>query len=150
MAIKVYLDPPENVAKALSDGIVNFNRTTIPDLEPNEKEVRFHVVATNDDIELAGGLRGTCYWNTLHIELLWLPEAARGSGVGGQIMAAAEEFAMEHGCELALVETTSWQARPFYEKNGYELMATLEGRPKGYASHYLRKSLSRPSGSPAS
>lgn len=144
MGIQLHLKPPEAIAKALSDGIVNFNRTSIPDLEPNEDEVRFHVVATNDDGELAGGLRGTCYWNTLHIELLWLPEAARGSGVGGQIMAAAEEFAMEHGCELALVETTSWQARPFYEKNGYELMATLEGRPKGHASHYLRKTLGKP------
>lgn len=144
MGIQLHLKPPEAIAKALSDGIVNFNRKSIPDLEPNEDEVRFHVVATNDDGELAGGLRGTCYWNTLHIELLWLPEAARGSGVGGQIMAATEEFAMEHGCELALIETTSWQARPFYEKNGYELMATLEGRPKGHASHYLRKTLGKP------
>ena len=143
MSIEVYLTPPEAVAQALSDGIASFNRSAIPDPEPNEDEVRFHVVASSDTNRVVGGLRGTCYWNTLHIELLWLAEDTRGSGIGAQLVERAEEFARERGCELVLVETTSWQARPFYEKNGYELMATLEGRPKGHASHYLRKSLVR-------
>lgn len=141
MSIEVYLNPPESVAKALSDGIASFNRTTIPDLEPNEDEVRFHVVAWDGAERVMGGLRGTCYWNMLHIELLWLSEDARGAGIGVQLIERAEAFAMAQGCELALVETTSWQAKPFYEKNGYMLMATLEGRPAGHASHYLHKRL---------
>lgn len=145
MSIEVYLTPPDAVAQALSDGIATFNRSAIPDLEPNEDEVRFHVVASNDTDQVVGGLRASCYWNTLHIELLWLSEDARGSGIGAQLVERTEEFAREQGCELALVETTSWQAKPFYEKNGYELMATLEGRPRGHASHYLRKSLLRQS-----
>lgn len=144
MSIEVYLAPPETIAKALSEGIASYNRNAIADLEPNEEEVRFHLVASSDDGQLSGGLRGTCYWNTLHIELLWIAEESRRSGLGGQLILRAEAFALEHGCELALVETTSWQARPFYEKNGYELIATLQGRPKGHASHYLRKSLVGP------
>ncbi|AKQ43094.2 hypothetical protein CP97_02650 [Aurantiacibacter atlanticus] len=40
-----------------------------------------------------------------------------------------------------MVETTSWQAKPFYEKNGYRLIATLNNRPKGHSSHYLTKLL---------
>ena len=141
MAIQVLRSPPADVAKALSDGIAEFNRATIPDLEPNEDEVRFHVVARSDNGELIGGLRASCYWNTLHIELLWLSEQARGSGTGSDLVAAAEAFAGDLQCNLALVETTSWQARPFYERNGYELMASLEGRPKGHTTHYLRKTL---------
>mgnify|MGYP002841552483 CR=1 FL=1 len=141
MPIEILRNPLLEVAQALSDGIVGFNRTTIPNLERNEDEVRFHVIAKDNLGELVGGLRGACYWNTLHIELLWLSDAARGSGIGRTIIAAAEDYAEDQGCELALVETTSWQARPFYEKNGYELMATLEGRPKGHASHYLSKTL---------
>ena len=144
MPIEILRNPPAAVAQALSDGIAAFNRATIADLEPNEDEVRFHVIAKDDAGELVGGLRGACYWNTLHIELLWLSERARGSGIGRQIIVAAEDFARDHNCELALVETTSWQARPFYEKSGYELMATLEGRPKGHASHYLKKTLTTP------
>ena len=141
MPVRIDRNPPGDIAKALSQGIVDFNRGAIPDLEPNEAEIRFHVVATDDDGALTGGLRGACYWNTLHIELLWLADSARGSGSGRQIIEAAEDFARENGCEKGLVETTSWQAKPFYEKNGYTLMATLEGRPKGHASHYLSKTL---------
>ena len=142
MTIEILRDPPEDVAKALSDGIISFNSRSVPDLEPNEAETRFHAVSRDDAGELNGGLRASCYWNTLHIELLWLAEQSRGTGIGRRLLAAAERFAVEQGCELALVETTSWQARPFYEKNGYDLMATLEGRPKGHASYYLRKTLS--------
>ena len=143
MPVRIERKPSDEIAKAMSDGIARFNRGAIPDLEPNEAEVRFHAVATDDDGELVGGLRGACYWNTLHIELLWLSERARGTGAGTQVIAAAEQFARDNGCGLALVETTSWQARPFYEKLGYRLMATLEGRPIGHATHYLRKDLSR-------
>lgn len=141
MPIAIEINPAAEVFQALSTGIVDFNRSTISDLEPVEAEVRFHVIATDDDEKLIGGVRAACYWNTLHIELLWLSETARGQGSGRQLIGKAEDFARELGCENALVETTSWQAKPFYEKNGYVLMGTLEGRPKGHASHYLTKSL---------
>ena len=141
MAIRIERHPPTEIAQTLSQGIAAFNQAAIAGLEPNDAEKRFHVLATDDAEKLVGGLRGACYWNTLHIELLWLAEQARGTGVGWQIVEEAEKFAIENGCEKALVETTSWQAKPFYEKNGYVLMATLEGRPKGHASHYLSKTL---------
>lgn len=141
MPIAIELNPTSEVKRALSQGIVDFNRNTIAELESNDAEIRFHVVATSDQDELIGGLRASCYWNTLHIELLWLSALARGRGMGARILAEAEEFARIRGYEKALVETTSWQAKPFYEKNGYDLMATLKGRPKGYSSHYLTKSL---------
>ena len=141
MPIAIELNPTSEVKRALSQGIVDFNRNTIAELESNDAEIRFHVVATSDQDGLVGGLRASCYWNTLHIELLWLSALARGPGMGARILAEAEEFARIWGYEKALVETTSSQAKPFYEKNGYDLMATLEGRPKGYSSHYLTKSL---------
>lgn len=141
MPIELTCDPAPEDAAALSRGIADFNRATIPDLEPNEAEVRFHVLARGDDDALTGGIRASCYWNTLHIELLWLSEDARGSGTGRALLQRAESFAQENGCGKAFVETTSWQARPFYEANGYVHMATLPDRPKGHASHYLGKTL---------
>ncbi|KEO88574.1 hypothetical protein EH31_16585 [Erythrobacter longus] len=141
MPISVERDPSEKDAGALSQGIIDFNKRHVPDLEEIADEVRFFVLAKDDAGTLQGGIRATCYWNTLHIELVWLDEAARGSGIGAELMSEAEDFARGHNCEKALVETTSWQAKPFYEKLGYALMATLPGRPKGYASHYLSKSL---------
>ena len=141
MDIIVVTNPEKIDADILSRGIVDFNRAQIPDLEPNEAERKFFVFAKDEADRTVGGIRGSCYWNTLHIELLWLSEDCRGTGVGRKMIASAENFAIEQKCEKALVETTSWQAKPFYEKNGYTHMATLAGRPKGHASHYLAKDL---------
>lgn len=90
---------------------------------------------------MIGGLRAICFWNTLHIELLWLSEDCRGKGICKKMIKSAEDFAKENNSEKVFVETTSWQAKPFYEKVGYNLIATLKYRPKGYASHYLNKEL---------
>ena len=141
MPILVEREPAPEDAAALSQGIIAFNKEHVPDLEAVEDEVKFFVLSKDDEGELQGGLRASCYWNTLHIELLWLDETARGTGVGAELMSRAEAFAVSHNCEKALVETTSWQAKPFYEKQGYTLVATLPDRPKGHASHYLTKSL---------
>lgn len=141
MKIDVEVNPSKTDAAVLSEGIIAFNQQSIPDLEPNEAEQRFHVFAKNNDGKIQGGIRATCFWNTLHIELLWVSEESRGSGLGEELLNCAEQFARDNGCSNAFVETTSWQAKPFYEKNGYNLMATLKDRPKGHASHYLGKAL---------
>ncbi len=40
----------------------------------------------------------------------------------------------------ALVDTMSFQALPFYQKNGYQLQMTLDNFPEtGSARHYLSK-----------
>lgn len=141
MNIEVTTNANAEDARTISQGIISFNEATIPDLEPLDKEVKFFTFARNEANEVVGGIRATCYWNTLHIELLWLDESCRGKGVGSDLIHAAETFAKEKGCEKAFVETTSWQAKPFYQKNGYEHIATLNDRPKGHASHYLTKTL---------
>ena len=50
----------------------------------------------------------TFNWDTLHIELLWLSEECQGSGIGQQIIIAAEERAIELSYLNAFVEMTSW------------------------------------------
>ena len=141
MNIEIERNHSRHDTDLLSRGIVSFNEQAVSDLEPIDEEKRFHVLARDSEGSLQGGIRATCYWNTLHIELLWISETARGAGIGRKLMQKAEAFARECGCENAFVETTSWQARPFYEKNGYNHTATLEDRPKGHSSHYLTKVL---------
>ena len=57
MLVTIDRDPPEAIRLALSQGIAGFNRDTIPDLEPNEAEIRFHAIATDEEGDLLGGLR---------------------------------------------------------------------------------------------
>lgn len=141
MRVEIELAPSQSDKDVLRHGIERFNDETIDGLEPIDLEQRFHVMARDAAGVLQGGIRATCYWNTLHIELLWLSEDVRGSGIGRKLIDQAEAFAIENKCENAFVETTSWQAKPFYEKNGYRLMATLHDRPKGHSTHYLSKLL---------
>lgn len=141
MNIEITTKPNASDAKAISKGIMDFNQLKVPDLEPIEAEVKFFVFARNELSAVIGGVRATCFWNTMHIELLWLSEECRGKGIGKALIVSAENFAKEHNCEKVFVETTSWQAKPFYEKVGYKHIATLNDRPKGHASHYLTKDL---------
>ena len=141
MKIELTTAPSTEDAKTISQGLMNFNYETIPDLEPMEAAINFSVLARDGDGTVSGGLRATCFWNTLHIELLWISKEARGKGIGRLLVEEAERYAIEHGFELALLESTTWQAKPFYEKLGYELMATIPDYPKGHACHFLTKRL---------
>ena len=139
MRFELTTKPSTNDAKAISDGIIDFNRHTVG-LEPYEDEIKFSIFVKDND-KVVGGLRAICYWNTLHIELLWLDQSCRGQGVGEKVIKQAEQFAKENGYEKSFVETTSWQAKPFYEKMNYQLQYSIKDRPKGHDSFYLIKEL---------
>ncbi|MCV4754139.1 GNAT family N-acetyltransferase, partial [Escherichia coli] len=69
-------------------------------------------------------------------------DSVRGTGVGSQLIKTAEEEARRKGCRHALVDTVSFQARPFYEKQGYQVQMSLQDYPyQGMQRHYLSKNL---------
>jgi len=51
----------------------------------------------------------------------------------------AEAYARERGCHAVQLDTHSFQARPFYERRGYELFATLDDYPKGHKNSFSRR-----------
>ncbi|MDU7342971.1 GNAT family N-acetyltransferase [Enterobacter sp.] len=100
-------------------------------------------VYVRDDIgTMLGGLIGVRKGDWLNIDFLWVSDAVRGSGVGSQLIKTAEDEARRKGCKHALVDTVSFQARPFYEKQGYQLQMSLQDYPyPGMQRHYLAKAL---------
>ena len=52
---------------------------------------------------------------------------------------SAGRMALALGVDRGYLETTSFQARPFYEKMGYEVFAELEDQPPGHTCYYLKK-----------
>ncbi|HWX49853.1 MAG TPA: GNAT family N-acetyltransferase [Roseomonas sp.] len=86
-----------------------------------------------------GGLWGRSVYDWLFIELLAVPEALRGRGLGAELMRRAEAVARERGCLGIWLDTYSFQARPFYEKLGYTLFAELPDHPRGGARYFLQK-----------
>ena len=65
----------------------------------------------------------------------------RHQGLGSRLLTTIEAAALERGCSQAHLHTFSYQARPFYERHGYRLFATLEDYPPGQQRYFLRKTL---------
>ena len=90
---------------------------------------------------IVGGVWGQLNWNWMHIGLVWVAEALRGTGYGRQLLAAKEHAAIEHGCTAAHLDTFSFQARSFYESLGYEVFGTLDDYPRGHQRFFMKKPL---------
>jgi GNAT superfamily N-acetyltransferase len=95
----------------------------------------------NDRNELLGGLVGSIWGGWLYISDLWIDEAVRGQDWGTKLMDQAEAYARERNCHAVSLDTHSFQARPFYERRGYELYATVDDWPKGHKKFFLKKKL---------
>ena len=128
---------------AVIRGLLAFNEAWIG--PSNEQRVK---LVARDELGIVGGLLGHTKWEWLYVAKLWVDERGRGKGIGTQLLTAAEELARTRGCTDASLNTFEYQARPFYEKLGYELFATLDGYPPGYRQFYLRKRLQSPVDSP--
>jgi ribosomal protein S18 acetylase RimI-like enzyme len=101
--------------------------------------IHFYVKSTRG--ETVGGLLGNIWGGWLYVTYLWIDEPLRGQGWATRLMDQAEAYGREHGCHSAVLDTHSFQARPFYEKRGYEVFGTLDDYPKGHKKFFLKKKL---------
>ena len=96
------------------------------------------------DGALIGGLMGSTYWGWLFVSVLFVDEACRGTGIGGDLLARAEALALERGATHAYLDTFSFQAEPFYASRGYEVFGSLDDFPRGHGRAWMRKALHAP------
>ena len=139
MEIALKLDPDKSDIDAVLNELVAHNDAA------SGRKSGYQAIALlvrDDDGNPAGGLTGRVIFDWLFIELLAVPTAQRGSGLGTELMRRAEAFAREQGLAGVWLDTFSFQARPFYEKLGYEVFGTLEGHPRGGARYFLAKHFS--------
>jgi GNAT superfamily N-acetyltransferase len=89
--------------------------------------------------EIVAGLTGGTCWGWLVVDLLWVREDLRGRGIGGRLLATAEQEAIRRGCTGAFLDTLDFQAPAFYQKRGYSVFGELPGLPPGHVRYYLAK-----------
>ena len=125
----------EGVRQFIVNGVDNHNIavTGLPAYFPT------NFVLRSEGGEVLGGLLGQIWGGWLQVTFLWVSEVARGEGHGERLLAAAEAYARTRGCIGAALETHSFQARPFYERQGYRLFGTLEDYPPGHSKFFLEK-----------
>ena len=88
---------------------------------------------------IVGGVQGSLWGRSMHIDGLWVDDALRGRGYGSKLMRAVEDYAASHDHPLVYLETTSFQALPFYQGLGYEVFGELPGISEGVTLFFLKK-----------
>jgi GNAT superfamily N-acetyltransferase len=94
-----------------------------------------------DTGETVGGLWGKTSYNWVFIELLVVPDQWRGQSVGTMLLRKAEEVGRERNCIGLWLYTFGFQARGFYEKNGFEVFGTIDDYPRDSNCSFMRKLL---------
>lgn len=89
--------------------------------------------------EVLGGVLGECWGRWLHVTVLWVSESARGAGHGSRLLESAESYARARGAVGAVLKTFSFQARPFYQRLGYDVCGMVDGYPPGHVNFLLKK-----------
>jgi len=139
LTLSIETRPAARDVEALGQGLTEHALPTTgrPGFQP------LAVFARDADGALVGGMYALVNWNWLQVSLVWLAESRRRAGLGSRLLAALEAAAIERGCTQAHLDTFSYQARPFYERHGYRVFATLEDYPSGQQRYFMRKVLVR-------
>jgi len=109
---------------------------------PKQEYIR--IDARDDSGRLLGGLRGFVFLYWLDVEVLFVEEDVRGTGLGSRLLAEAERQAITLGARNAKLSTFEWQARGFYLKHGYEEYARIDDYAPGFYLAYMKKALQAP------
>ncbi|WP_199853041.1 N-acetyltransferase [Plantactinospora sp. BC1] len=134
--ISVGRDDPE-LATLLSAELEALNRAAIV----SDDELPFAVRLTDDAGALLGGITGWTWGGCGGITSLWLAVEERGKGLGGRLLAAAEDEIRRRGCDRVVVATMSFQAPDFYRRHGYREVGRTPEMPDGTAKHHFHKRL---------
>jgi GNAT superfamily N-acetyltransferase len=135
--LNIAIEPPdEQVTAQIHDGLRAFNRR----IEGSERQ-SFNVTLRDGDGRLQGALLAATRFDVLNIQDLFVEEPHRRDGHGAKLIAMAETEARRRGAKLGCVMTFSWQARPFYEKQGYEIFGEIPYLDGAHKLYWLKKSL---------
>jgi hypothetical protein len=78
--------------------------------------------------EVLGGFMAACYLGQLRVDRFFLPRRCAATGSAAVSLAMAEEEGRRRGCTRIALNTLEIQAPGFYQKQGYEIAATLTHR----------------------
>ncbi len=129
------LDP--DAAQAVRAGLSAYNRSRVG----GDGYRKLAIFLRDPDHTVVGGLLGDTYWGWLAINIVWVAESLRGQGYGRALLAMAEREALRQGCHHAHLDTMSFQARPFYEREGYRVFGALHDVPMGRSRYFMQKAL---------
>jgi GNAT superfamily N-acetyltransferase len=130
------VDPTPDEMQYLEDRIYEYN-SSATDIADGQLLAFF--VRERDRI--VAGICGNTWGGTCELRQFWVAESQRGRGLGTKLFQAAEQEARRRGCMQIVLTTFSFQAPSFYERHGFEVLATIEDHPQGHRNLLMRKRL---------
>ncbi|WP_329004937.1 GNAT family N-acetyltransferase [Kribbella sp. NBC_00709] len=106
--------PTASDEAVVSNGLDDFNLAAA-----GVQDRRPLAVLIREDGETVGGLTGRTSLGLWFVDLLYLPEKLRGTGLGSRILSEAEAEARRRGCLSGVVYTIQFQAPEFYARHGW-------------------------------
>ncbi len=137
MEIVLVSDPERSDVEAVETGLIASN-IDAAGRDRGYQPLVLHLVDPQTGI-VVGGLSGWTLFDWLYVDLLHVPPSLQGQGHGRALLQRAEAFAQERNCVGVWLDTFSFQARPFYEKQGFSVFGTLEDHPIGGRRFFMQK-----------
>ena len=92
-----------------------------------------------DNDKLIGGAIGFVEYNWYFLDLLYIDEEYRNRNIGTNLIKEIEKFALKEHLTGVRMETWNFQAKGFYEKNGYSVFGEIKDCPSGTIDYHLKK-----------
>jgi GNAT superfamily N-acetyltransferase len=122
----------------ITGGLAAYNQEKFGRVDTRTLDI---LVRDDNSGEVVGGLLGRSSLGLFFLDLFYLPEALRGSGLGSRIIKLAEDEARRRDCTAAVVFTVTFQAPEFYERHGYRRFGEIACPPDGATRIFLSKTL---------
>ena len=137
MKLEVIENPEQDLVDFLNQKIADFN------WEHWEVEERLPLAVQlkNENGDVIAGAAARSFGDWLLLDTLWVSDELRGQNVGTKILNEVESLGKKRGCKRCLLDTLNFQAKPFYEKHGYEVQWVQEGYPKTGCKYFMVKEL---------
>jgi len=98
-----------------------------------------NLVVRDDSGSIIAGLKATTGWDWLYVEVLWVHERHRRTGLGTQLLENAEREATKRGCIGSCLTSYSFQAPEFYLRLGYSAFGQIGDYPVGSTMYFMSK-----------
>ena len=131
-------DDPRTVGRQIGTLLGQFNEKAVG--PTGGKPFVLAIKAPGSD-EVLGGLVAVSYWGSFYISDVVAPEAARGQGLGSELLRQAEQEARARGCQHIWLDTFDFQAGGFYERLGFEVFGRLDGLAPFFPRYFMKKTL---------
>ena len=118
-----------------------FNSSKSPYLKDKSNYYKTVDFYAEESKNLLGGALCIINYNWIYIDYLYVNEQMRGQDIGTKLINKIEQYAKENNLTGLYTETFDFQARPFYEKNGFKVIGCYENMPPNSKLWLLQKAL---------